>query len=299
MDFVTGFCNPSMCVYVEKPQITMALYETETEVLEQFLRTADMEKEISDSYLILYNFAVDCKYAEHIQPELIQYLLPFYLKSVSYATVYENKIAMTVYPEFNTAMFANREKFIEAVGMDNYRDIMEYYVEQTLIKMSRGEGCILAWVSLFNTTVALEEENIKKLFLGIFQNTIAVKYAFFAYLSVLLFKEGDNLLATCEEKDFWTNDIWNFDGGSYKKEFFWRESMVDFYEKEVSQEQIETLFEEVKPLLCERYGEELPELLRDEMDRSFRTDTFIKRKREFLQKISTATDGYVCWDAAY
>lgn len=80
MDFVTGFCNPPMCVYVEKPQITMALYETETEVLEQFLRTADIEKEISDSYLILYNFAVDCKYAEHIQPELIQYLLPFYWK---------------------------------------------------------------------------------------------------------------------------------------------------------------------------------------------------------------------------
>lgn len=62
----------------------------------------------------------------------------------------------------------------------------------------------------------MEEENIKKLFLGIFQNTIAVKYAFFAYLSVLLFKEGENLLATSEEKDFWTNDIWNFDGGSYK-----------------------------------------------------------------------------------
>ena len=284
---------------MDKPQITMALYETEREVLEDFLRTEDIEKELSNKYLILYNFAVDCQYAEHIQPELIQYLLPFYLKSVRYSNVYENKIAMTIHPEFNTAMFANRGKFIEAVGIDNYQDIMEYYIEQTLIKMSSGKAGILAWVSQFNTTVALAEENIKKIFLRIFQNTMEVKYAFFAYLSVLLFKEGDNLLATCEEKDFWTNDIWNFDGGSYKKEFFWDESMVDFYEKEVTQQQIKTLFEEIKPLLCERYGEELPILLRDEMDRSFATDTFIKRKREFIQKISTPTEGYVCWDVAY
>lgn len=55
------------------------------------------------------------------------------------------------------------------------------------------------------------------------------KICFFAYFSVLLFKEGDILLATGKEKNFWTNDIWSFDGGSYKKEFFWSESMVDFY----------------------------------------------------------------------
>ncbi len=300
MDFVTGFCNVPMCIYIGKPKINMALYETEIEVLEHFLRTEDIEKEISDRYQILYNFAVDCQYAEHIQAELIQYLLPFYLKSVSYAAIYENKIAMTILPEFNTAMFANREIFIEAVGMDNYQDIMEYYVELTLMKMSRGEAGILAWVSQFNTTIALAEENIKKIFLRIFQNTMEVKYAFFAYCSVLLFKEGDNLLATGKEKDFWTNDIWSFDGGSYKKEFFWSESMVDFYEKAVTQQQIETLFEEVKPLLYERYGEELLTLLRDEMDRSFLTDIFVKRKREFLLKITkTATEGYVCWDVAY
>lgn len=289
-----------MCGNIGKPKINMALYETETEVLEHFLGTEDIGNEISDRYLILYNFAADCIYAEHIQAELIQYLLPFYWKSVSHATIYENKIAMTILPEFNTAMFANRDVFIEAVGTDSYQAIMEYYIELTLMKMSRGGAGILAWVSQFNTTIALAEENIKKLFLRIYQNTMEVKYAFFAYFSVLLFKEGDNLLATGQEKDFWTNEIWSFDGGSYTKEFFWSESMVDFYDKAVTQQQIETLFEEVKPMLHERYGEELLTLLRDEMDRSFLTDIFGKRKREFLLKITkTATEGYVCWDVTY
>lgn len=227
--FCVGFCNEPMCGNIGKPKINMALYETEIEVLEHFLRTEDIGSEISDRYLILYNFATDCIYAEHIQAELIQYLLPFYWKSVSHATIYENKIAMTILPEFNTAMFANRDVFIEAVGTDSYQAIMEYYIELTLMKMSRGGAGILAWVSQFNTTIALAEGNIKKLFLRIFQNTM-----------------------------------------------------------------------EVKPMLHERYGEELLTLFRDEMDRSFLTDIFVKRKREFLLKITkTATEGYVCWDVAY
>ena len=41
-----------------------------------------IEEKISEEYLILYNFATDCKYAEEIQPQLLQYLLPFYLKCV-------------------------------------------------------------------------------------------------------------------------------------------------------------------------------------------------------------------------
>ena len=72
-------------------------------------------------YLILYNFVTDCIYSEHIQPELIRYLLPFYLKSMEQAVIYENhdylqKTAMDIYFEFNDAMFFNQKNFKYAVG---------------------------------------------------------------------------------------------------------------------------------------------------------------------------------------
>ena len=44
--------------------ITMELYETEIDVLQNFLDTVKIKDEISEKYLILYNFATDCKYAK-------------------------------------------------------------------------------------------------------------------------------------------------------------------------------------------------------------------------------------------
>ena len=52
----------------QKPSIVMPLYETEREVLERFMESVCIEEKISEDYLILYNFASDCKYAEEIQP---------------------------------------------------------------------------------------------------------------------------------------------------------------------------------------------------------------------------------------
>ena len=44
--------------------ITMELYETEIDVLQNFLDTVNIKDEISEMYLVLYNFATDCKYAK-------------------------------------------------------------------------------------------------------------------------------------------------------------------------------------------------------------------------------------------
>lgn len=299
MDFVTGFCSPHMIVYTQKPRIMMPLYETEKEVLECFLESVHIEERISESYLILYNFATDCKYAEEIQPQLLQYLLPFYLKCVREAVLEENPIARDVCQEFNTALFGNRKSFIEAVGFKNYQDIRCCYIELVLKSMTLKRDQILYWVSFFNTTIALEEDNIKQILSRVLQDTPEIKYAFFSYLSVLLFKEADNLLVMGKEKDFWSNAMWDFEGGSYRMEFFWSGAAVGFYEQEVSKELIEKLFEEVKPILLEKLGMENTELLCEEMTCSFKSGIFSKRKQEFLEKISIATDGYVSWDVAH
>ncbi len=82
-------------------------------------------------------------------------------------------------------------------------------------------------------------------------------------------------------------------------EFCWSGAAVEFYEQEVTKELIEKLFEEVKLILLENLGTENTELLCEEMNFSFESGFFKKRKQEFLEKISIATDGYVCWDVAH
>ncbi len=97
---------------------------------------------------------------------------------------------------------------------------MEYYIEQTIQCMEIESSDILNWFSLFNITVAFCKDNIQLLFKKIFKGSQKIKYSFFCYLSVFLFKESDNLLAINESKAFWTSDMWNFDDGYFCSVFF-------------------------------------------------------------------------------
>lgn len=296
MDFVTGFCSPHMTVYTQKPSIVMPLYETEKEVLERFMESVCIEEKISEDYLILYNFATDCKYAEEIQPSLLQYLLPFYLKCVREYVLEGNPIAREVCWEFNIALFGNKKSIINAVGIKNYQDIMSFYIELVLESMLVKSDEILYWVPIFNTTIALAEDNIKNIFSKVLQSTSEVKYAFFSYLTVLLFKEEDNLLASGNEKDFWSSTMWDFEGGTLNEDFRWSDAIVEFYEQKITKELIEKLFDEIKIVLLEKLGVESTELLYEEMKFSFKIGFFKKRKQEFLEKIKISTAGYCYWD---
>lgn len=113
--------------------ITTNLYKTNISPLQEFIENEKIEGEFTKEYLILYNFALDCKYSKYIQPELIRYLLPFYIKTMEQAVIYKNKTALDIYFEFNLAMFLNQKNFEYAVGEKNYQYIMEYYIKQTSI----------------------------------------------------------------------------------------------------------------------------------------------------------------------
>ena len=173
---------------------------------------------------------------------------------------------------------------------------MSFYIELVLESMTVKRDEILYWVPFFNTTIALAEDNIKNIFLKVLQSTSEVKYAFFSYLTVLLFREGDNLLANGNEKDFWSSVMWDFEGGTLNVDFLWCGETVEFYEQKVTKELIEKLFDEIKFLLQEKLGIESTELLYEEMNFSFKSDFFEKRKQEFLEKISIAPAGYCYWD---
>ena len=76
-------------------KLAMELYETDIYELQKFIADEKAE-EFTDRYLILYNFAIDCECAEYIQPELIKYLLPFYLKTMEEAIFCHNKAAVDI-----------------------------------------------------------------------------------------------------------------------------------------------------------------------------------------------------------
>lgn len=193
------------------PEIKMVLYETDKSELNKFILNEKIDGKFTENYLILRNFADDCRYSQDIQSELIRYLLPFYLKTVEQAVIYKDGMAVEVYYQFNSMMFFNQENFESAIGEENYQFVMEYYVNQTLKIMEEGHTTILNGISLFNTTIAFYRDNILQMFEKIFKGFLRIKYSFFRYLSVLLFKESDNLLAINEARAFWTSEIWDFD----------------------------------------------------------------------------------------
>ena len=279
-------------------KIAMELFETDRYELQKFI-AEEKAAQFTDRYLILYNFAVDCRYAEYIQPELIRYLLPFYLKSMEEAVFCQNKMAVDIYFEFNLFIFLNKERFQNAVGELNYQNIMTYYMEQTIKKMEMRSMYPLEWVSLYNTTIALCEGSIEEIFGRIFKGSLQIKYSFLHYLLVILLKESDNILFLNETRSFWSSDIWDFDDGYFSKTLFWSNNAVEYFDKEINWERIKRLFIEVRPLLCEDFEPGLVDLLYEEMNQSYATGFFEKRKIEFLKKINCVSEKRLYWDATF
>ena len=278
------------------PPITMELYETNIYKLQKFITSERIEEELAEEYLILYDFADDCRYSKCIQSELIRYLLPFYFKTIEQAVIYKNKIALDVYCQFNSMMFYNQKIFEHAVGEKTYQHIMEFYINMTIKSMEMESPGILAWISLFNTTVALYANSILKLLKKIFEGSLKIKYSFFRYLSVLLFKESDNLLAVNETRAFWTSDIWDYDS-QFSYDFFWNTNIVEYFDKKIDREKIVDLYNDVKPLLCSILEPELMDLFYEQMELSFATGVFQQRKFEYLQKINYKSEKHKYWDS--
>lgn len=286
----------SMLLNSNLPQITMELFETDKDTLQEFILTKELEDEFTEQCLILYDFAMDCKHAGEIQPDLLKFLLPFYFKAIQQAALNESKVAIEIYFEFNLALFKNQENVKQAIGEKEYQWVMDYYIEQTLTKMETETPAMLEWVSIFNTTIALEDNNIRKLFSKIFQGSKSVKYAFFQLLSVLLFKESDNLLAVNETKAFWSSEVWEFDDGYVANVLFWSDSVVDFFDKTINKGQIEKVYNDIEPYMRNMYEPELVDLLQEEMHQSFATGNFLDRKKEYSKKIAKREGGYTYWD---
>lgn len=59
----------------------MNLYETDKDVLKSFITNEKIDGVFTEKYLILQNFADDCRFSSDIQPELMEYLLPNFISN--------------------------------------------------------------------------------------------------------------------------------------------------------------------------------------------------------------------------
>lgn len=285
-----------MHVDLKVPSINMILYETEIDILKKFLLTQKIEDDFSEKYLILYNFATDCQYADYIQFELIDYLLPFFYKNMEQAVFVGDRIAIDIFCAFNEALFKNKNVFIEAVGEEKFEGIVNHYVNCTCKKIEEQMINVLEWVPLFNTTIAMNDKSIQMIFRKISRGTLNIKFYFLQYLSVLLFKESDNLLVQNELKPFWSSEIWNFyDEGS----MLWSKESVAFFDETINSTYIMKLFERISILLHERFDEDTFDCIRQEIEDSFSNGIFIKRKAEYLIKISSNAEKYKYWEETF
>lgn len=285
-----------MYVDFKVPSINMILYETETEVLQKFLLTQKIEDDFSEKYLILYNFATDCRYVDYIQSELIDYLLPFFYKTMEQAIFAESRIAVDIYSAFNEAIFKNKNVFIEAVGEEKFKKIVYYYVNCTCKKIEEQKTNMFEWIPLFNTTIAMNDNNMRMIFQKILSGSLKMKFNFFQYLSVLLFNESDNLLMSNELKPFWSSEIWIFydEGG-----MFWSKESIAFFDETINSANIKKLFKKITPLLCEIFEEDTFECISQEIESSFCNGIFQKRKAEYLMKISSNAEEYKYWEDTF
>jgi len=268
----------------ENMLLTMELFQTDANALMKFVDNEVLEGEFSENYLILYNFAEDCYYhTNFIQPDLIKHLLPFYYKTIECAIRNKNSVALQIYCSFNSVIM-NQKAIIHAIGDEQYQQIMEYYIEETIRYMEKGVH-FLDWVGLFNTTVALNTHNISRLFEKIFNDSASVKYSFFRYLSVLLFVESDNLLIKSPNEQFWSNCIWSFDSW-LSDDFFWNNSIVEVFNEEIDSVRIEALLKDIEPLLHNDFESEIVNLISDEVNKSLISGIFCNRKSDFLRKMN-------------
>ena len=105
-----------MSIKVKKPEVKMNLYETDKDVLKSFITNEKIDGVFTEKYLILQNFADDCRFSSDIQPELMEYLLPFYLRIIEEAIMHQNKMAEDIYSQFNSMIFFNQQNFKNSVG---------------------------------------------------------------------------------------------------------------------------------------------------------------------------------------
>ena len=61
-----------MSIKVKKPEVKMNLYETDKDVLKSFITNEKIDGVFTEKYLILQNFADDCRFSSDIQPELME-----------------------------------------------------------------------------------------------------------------------------------------------------------------------------------------------------------------------------------
>jgi hypothetical protein len=106
------------------------------------------------------------------------------------------------------------------------------------------------------------------------------------------------LLAINEERPFWTSEIWDFDA-QFSDAFFGNQDIVQYYERHVTRQEIEEVFKDITPILYNSLGKELMNLFSSEMEKSFATGTFEKRKKEYLQKINCRSEKYKYWTECF
>ncbi|MDR1284806.1 MAG: hypothetical protein LBJ88_01235 [Campylobacteraceae bacterium] len=274
----------------------MKLYETDKDILHKFICTEHTDQ-ITDEYLILYNFASDLKYSNYIQKDLFLYLLNYYLKIIDKAQNNKNKSVILIYEEFNTALFKNRKNIISSIGKKEYISLMNFYNNcfcTHILSYSFGN---MRWIPFFNTIIAFDSNNI-----GTIMNYILnfssdnSKANFFLYLSVLLFEKSDNIYSDMIDELYVSGELWEYDS-SNSSTFYWNEETIVEFKNIFSFTMMNDLLDSLNIFFEKQIGKDLTLLIYQKILTTC-DSIYLMRRDEYLKKMGSAIT-YKYWDDAY
>lgn len=261
-------------------KITMELFETDENALIEFINRGSNEPD-----LILYNFATDLLYAEFYQKDLLEILIPSYIKAIVVAYEERSSDALEVVSQFNAALFVKKKNFLQTLGGDRFSEIIGAYESVLIQAVNADASCRFSWVPLFNTILSIDSSSLDFIMKSLPSMAECGKVSFFLYLYCFTVNKRDNLLEEINARLFNTGVVWSFDSDQLGR-FFWREKTLMCFSQMITTKVIRELFVDVEKSLSAMVGEDEIFLLAEYFATDSMDKVFDLRKAEFLDKIS-------------
>ena len=207
--------------------------------------------------------------------------MPYYFITIEQATLQSNKNIILIAEQFNTALFINKQNFINSLGYNGYRDIIYHYKSILINKIRESNLKNIDWIGLYNTFISFDDENFDLFYDKIFTYDEETLASILLYLSVIVFQYEDNIFNDRLKRMYMNYDLWLFESSSVDT-FFWNSKIISIFDKKISLSLFKNLFVKLKKYLFLNIGMENYYLIQNELDEKYIINQFEYRKGVYL-----------------
>ncbi|MDE6577655.1 MAG: hypothetical protein K2J82_11295 [Muribaculaceae bacterium] len=275
----------------------MIFDECNERVLTQFLNQHTPDEFFSDKFLILYDFAMDIQNSNSLPGDLYIKLLPYYTNCIHTACIKRNRNAILVADEFHTSLFLKKELIIKTIGYNQYNSLIAFYIKTLKEMISIDKSIQFPWIPFYNTIIAIEETTIEIICKEVVaDNNVLLPFA--TYLSVLLLEQKDNIISESVDSLYTKSRLWNFCENT-PDVFYWNQSVRNCFDLIINNDFAFILTNSLKPILIDKLGFSLSELVLEKIYTNIRSGLFEKRKKEYINNFRRGENDNKYWTSTF